>query len=344
MRGQFRAEGDVRLGTETVRHRPPQGGTRSHVLEGRFAYTWPSADHPARIESALSAPEVDFDRAYGLVQDVFAGTAAGVPLEWPKEGTLALNIAQSSVAGVTVQRADVNLRFAPQALEIERLAIADFGGASIAAKGNIDFSTRAPRGTVTLDLDIRALDGVTALLEKVAPQAAARAAPLGRPVRARQAAGIARRRCGGPPVPRNAGRRQVQGERSAGGPSHSPYKAMREWPATPLTLTDAAKLGAAKLDVAGRLEAQDGGALIALVGLDRLVAVDKGAGAARPQGHRDRRWSDGGGSADHRGGADASASGSLRLPVGRAAAAGLALKLAEGASCGPWRAARYRRR
>jgi hypothetical protein len=43
-------------------------------------------------------------------------------------------------------------------------------------------------------------------------------------------------------------------------------------------LTDVAKLGAAKLDVAGRLEAQDGGALVALVGLDRLVAVDKGAG------------------------------------------------------------------
>ncbi len=200
--GPFRAEGDVRLGTETFAIDRLKAELDRMTLEGRFAYTWPSADHPARIEAALSAPEVDFDRAYGLVQDVLAGTAAGAPLEWPKEGTLALNIAHSSVAGVTVQRADVNLRFAPQALEIERLAIADFGGASIAAKGNIDFSTQAPRGTVMLDLDIRALDGVTRAPGEGGAAGGRRAAPLGRPVRARQAAGIARRRCRGRPPPR----------------------------------------------------------------------------------------------------------------------------------------------
>ena len=37
----------------------------------------PVVDHPARIEAALSAPELDFDRAHGLVRDVFAGTSAG---------------------------------------------------------------------------------------------------------------------------------------------------------------------------------------------------------------------------------------------------------------------------
>src|SRR5258708_7897956 len=106
---------------------------------------------PARIEAALSAPEVDFDRAYALVQDMFAGALAGTALEWPREGTLALNIARSSVAGVAVQRSDINLRFDARALDIERLAIADFGGASVTAKGSIDISTRAPRGTVTLE-------------------------------------------------------------------------------------------------------------------------------------------------------------------------------------------------
>ena len=96
-----------------------------------------------------------------------------------------------------------------------------------------------------------------------------------------------------------------------------------------LTLTDVAKLGAAKLAVVGRLEAQDGGALVALVGLDRLVAVDKGVGRLDLKAT---------GSVDGpmaveakiaAAGLDVSASGSVRLPLGHAATAGLALKLAK---------------
>src|SRR5258708_26067026 len=63
-------------------------------------------------------------------------------------------------------RADAN------GFEIERLAIADFGGAGLAIKGRIDGKAQSPRGAVSLDLDVRALDGVIALLEKFAPQTA----------------------------------------------------------------------------------------------------------------------------------------------------------------------------
>ena len=45
-----------------------------------------------------------------------------------------------------------------------------------------------------------------------------------------------------------------------------------------MAFTDLAKLGAAKLDLAGSLSAADGGTLVGLVGLDRLVVADKGAG------------------------------------------------------------------
>ena len=326
--GPFRAEGDVRFGTETVAIDRLKAELDRMTLEGRFAYTWPNADHPARIEAALSAPEVDFDRAYGLVQDAFAGTSAGAPLEWPKEGTLALNIARSSVAGVTVQRADVNLRFDPRALEIERLAIADFGGTSVAAKGSIDISTRAPRGTVTLDLDVRALDGVASLLEKVAPQAA-----------------VELRRSGARFMP---GKLQAslavdaQAARAAGTPAGAKFKISGSAGTFALdlqgdagmagdasALTDVAKLGAAKLDVAGRLEAQDGGALVALVGLDRLVAVDKGAGRLDLKA---TGTADGPMAVEAQitaAGLDVSTTGSLRLPLGHTATAGLALKLAK---------------
>ena len=39
-------------------------------------------------------------------------------------------------------------------------------------KGRIDTRSQAPRGSVTLELDARALDGIAILVEKIAPQAA----------------------------------------------------------------------------------------------------------------------------------------------------------------------------
>ncbi len=322
--GAFRAEGDVRLGTETVAIDHLKADLDRMSLEGRFAYTWPSADHPARIEAALSAPEVDFDRAYGLVQDMFAGTIAGTALEWPREGTLALNVARSSVAGVAVQRADVNLRFDARALDIERLAIADFGGASIVATGSIDIGAQSPRGTVTVDLDVRALDGVIALLDRVAPQAAGELRRAGGrfiPAKLRGSLAV--------DAPAARAARTPAGAKFKIGGNAGTFAFNLEGDAgtTDATFTDPAKLGTAKLDLTGRLEAQDGGALIDLIGLDRLVVVDKGAGRLD---FKAAGTADGPMTVEARitaGGLDASTSGSLRLPLGHPAAAGQAVEV-----------------
>ena len=73
------------------------------------------------------------------------------------------------------------MRIDADGIEIEQFAIADFGGAALAVKGRIDTRAQSPRGALTLDLDARALDGVLALVEKFAPQAAEQLRQLGRP-------------------------------------------------------------------------------------------------------------------------------------------------------------------
>ena len=93
--------------------------------------------------------------------------------------------------------------------------------------------------------------------------------------------------------------------------------------------TDLAKLGAARLDLTGSLSASDGGALIQLVGLDRLVVADKGAGRLefKARGALDDPMT-----VDARiaaGGLNMSADGTLRLPIGRTATASLALAVAK---------------
>jgi uncharacterized protein involved in outer membrane biogenesis/tetratricopeptide (TPR) repeat protein len=322
--GAFRVDGEVRVGPEIFAIDHLKAELDRVSLEGRFAYRWSGTDRPARIEAALSAPEIDFDKAYGLAQDMLAGTLGGVPFEWPREGTLALNIAHSSVAGVAVQGTDIDLRFDDRTLDIERLAVADLGGASIAAKGNIDLSAQSPQGNVTLDLDVRTGDGVIAVLDKLAPEAA-------RELRRSAGRYLPAKLTGSLATDASPAAGGAPGTRFKIGGSAGQFAFSLEGGATTdaSAFTDLAKLGAAKLDLAGSLSAADGGTLVGLVGLDRLVVADKGAGRLdfKARGALDDPMT-----VDGRitaGALDMSANGTLRLPFGRAATASLALAVAK---------------
>jgi large subunit ribosomal protein L24 len=269
--GPFRAAGEVRLGSDMIAIERLQAEVDRMTLEGRLAYSWASGDRPARIEAALTAPEINLDRALALAQGVFGDTA----FEWPREGALAVKIGLASFGGVEAKRADVNMRFDGSGLEIERLSIGDLGGAALAVKGEIDTSTSYPRGAITLDLNARALDGIATVVEKFAPRTAdelrRKAARL---VPAKLLASLTvspETTVGNSPgnaafrVEGNAGTFRVSLQGNAGAASDA------------FTMANISKLLAAKMNLTGRLEAVDGGALVELLGLDRLVAVDKRA-------------------------------------------------------------------
>ena len=322
--GAFRADGEVRVGPESFAIDHLKAELDRVSLEGRFAYRWPGTDRPARIEAALSAPEVDFDKAYGLAQDMLAGTLGGVPFAWPREGTLALNVAHSSVAGIAVQGTDIDLRFDDRTLDIERLAVADLGGTSIAAKGKIDLSAQSPQGNVTLDLDVRTADGVIAVLDQLAPDAA-------RDLRRSAGRYLPAKLTGSLATDASPAAGSVPATRFKIGGSAGQFAFSLEGGATTdaLAFTDLARLGAAKLDLTGSLSAADGSTLVQLVGLDRLVVADKGAGRLdfKARGALDDPMT-----VDGRitaGALDMAANGTLRLPLGRAATASLALAVAK---------------
>src|SRR5262249_43644151 len=129
---------------------------------------------------------------------------------------------------------------------------------------------QSPRGAVTLDLDVRALDGVMALLEKIAPQTAEqlrRASGRLTPATLRASLSVDPTAAGG-----------VNGKRKTDGRAGTVRVALQGDAGTAsdaFKLENLATLGAAKLNLNGRLDADDGAALIEVIGLDRLVAVDK---------------------------------------------------------------------
>ena len=267
--GPLRLSGDVTLGNDAIAIDRLKLELDRMTVAGRLAYAWTNGDRPARLDAALTAPEIDLDRVNALAQAVLGDTA----FDWPREGALSLKIARAAVAGVDAKQIDVGLQIGPNGLEIEQFAIADFGGAALAIKGRIDTRSQSPRGALTLDLDARALDGVLALLEKFAPPAAdqlRRSAGRLTPVALRASLAVDPGAAAGAnakfKVDGRAGafRIALQGDAAAAGEA--------------LKVDNLAALGAAKLNVSARVDGDDGGALAELFGLDRFIAVDKRPG------------------------------------------------------------------
>ena len=264
--GPLRLGGDVTLGSDAITLEGLKLEFDRMTVAGRLAYAWASDDRPARLDVALTAPEIDFDRVHAVAKAVLGDST----FDLPREGALSLKIARAVVAGIEAKQTDVSMRADANGFEIERLAIADFGGAGLAIKGRIDGKAQSPRGAVGLDLDVRALDGVTALLEKFAPQTAEQLRRVGgrlTPAALRASLSVDPATAGSAnaklKIEGRAGsfRVALQGDAGTAGDAFK--------------LENLAALAAAKLNLSGRLDADDGAALIELIGLDRFIAVDK---------------------------------------------------------------------
>jgi uncharacterized protein involved in outer membrane biogenesis len=271
--GSLRLGGDITLGSETIAIDRLDAEIDRMTVAGSFAYSRTSNDRPARLDVALTAPEVNIDRVQALAKAILGDA----DFDRPRQGDLSFKIGRASIGGVEAKQADIKMRIDADGLAIDRLAIADLSGAALAVKGHIDTRTQSPRGAVTLELDARSLDGVTALVEKLAPRAAEKLRRLGgraTPVALRGsltvepttgngggANAIARYKIDG-----RAGTLQValQGDSGVAGDA--------------LKGGNLAALAAGEVNLAGRLDADDGGDLVDLVGLERLIAVDRRPG------------------------------------------------------------------
>jgi large subunit ribosomal protein L24 len=314
--GPFRAEGEVRLGGDVIAVDRLKAEVDRMKMEGRLAYSWASGDRPARIEAVFNAPEINLDRVLGLGQAMFNDTA----LEWPREGELALKIGQASFGGVDAKRADVNMQFDARGLQIERLSIGDIGGAALAVKGRIDTSTPYPRGSITLDLDARNLDGIATVTERLSPR-------LGEEIRRRAARLAPAKLIASLTVASEGGTAVAFKVDGSAGSFRIDVQGDAGTARDAFTIAHLSKVLAADVRVAGHFDAGDGGALVELLGLDRVIAVDKGPGRldVAAKGPLDGDMAvDGHLTA---GGLDLAAKGTVRVTGNGAPIAGLDMKL-----------------
>jgi large subunit ribosomal protein L24 len=259
--GPMRASGEVTFGNDRIAIERFKAEIDRKTVEGRLVYAAAAGGRPARLEAELKAAVLDFDRLVAIGRAALAGTS----LDLPGETALAIDIGRATIVGIEAKDAAVKLRLDAGGLVLDRAAVSDFGGATFNLSGRIESPFAGPHGAVTLDADARSLDGALALLARFVPDAA------------ETARGVAARLT---PLKTHA-TLTLAAARGAAGPS----KLVIEGTAGAVRLRLGAQANGdpsapAALDTRfdGELAADDGRALVALLGLDRAVVVDKQSG------------------------------------------------------------------
>ena len=227
-------------------------------LQGRLAYTWATANRPATVDGELQAATLNIDALSAFVKAALSDSA----LEIPRQAALVLDVGKATFAGVDARMINAKVKFDAGIVHIDRLSIGDLGGAALDISGRLDELSSQPRGRITLDLDARTLAGLTNIAGRLAPQVADAFRPFNDHLAPAKVHAV------------------LTVDRAASGSSAVKFDLGGDLGATRLTLNgdatgDPAHLSAAALRVNGRLDADDGGALVQLFSLDRVLAVDQ---------------------------------------------------------------------
>jgi AsmA family/AsmA-like C-terminal region len=234
-------------------------------VEGHLDYVWPNGDQPAKLNAALHAGELDLDRVQSLL------LASIGDIQWPREGTLAVDVARAAWGGVEATDVAIKMRRDAGTLDVERVAIGDIGGTKLTVTGRIDTHDAAPRGAVALDIDARSLDGLVTLIEKLSPASADRIRrTAGRAVPLKLHSSFA--------LDRGAAASTVAKLRLQGTAGTFRLDLQGDADGADMASLDPARLGGAKVHLNTVVDAGDGSALVDMLGLDRLVGVSQRSG------------------------------------------------------------------
>ena len=227
-------------------------------LEGRLAYAWAAGDRPATLDGELRAAKLDVDALTAFAKAALANGA----VEMPHEVTLLVDVGKATVAGVDARQVNARVKFDAGVLHIDRLSVGDLGGTALDISGRIDELSSQPRGRLTLDLDAKTLAGLTSIVGKLAPQAAETFGHLAGRLAPAKVHGV------------------LTVDRAVAAGTVAKLDLAGDMGALRLALNgdatgDLAHPGAAIVRITSRLQADDGGALVRLLDLDRVLAVDQ---------------------------------------------------------------------
>jgi hypothetical protein len=258
----LRARGDVTIAGDRLAVDRLDATLDQDNVQGRFAYTWPttwpSSDRPAIVEADLHATKLDLDALAAFAKSAVDENGFAPP----RQGSLALDIGKATLAGIDARAVKAQIKFDSGALQIEHLSVGELGGAALDISGRIDELSSLPRGRVTVDLNAGTLADLSRVLGQFAPQTAdvlRRAADRLAPAKLHGTVTVERAATAG-----STAKLDLNGQLG-----------LMRVALNGVATGEPAKLGEANVHFECRLDADDGTALAALFGLNRVVAVDQ---------------------------------------------------------------------
>ena len=151
--------GDVTLGSDKIAVERLQAVFDRKTVTGRLAYVFAAGKRVAKLDAVLNAPELDIDAALGFGKALLAGST----IERPHDMTIAADIGRATIGGFVARDASARIKVDGNGVEIDRLAVADLGGAAFSASGRV-VTAPSPQGSMRVDLDAPDMTPVMALL------------------------------------------------------------------------------------------------------------------------------------------------------------------------------------
>lgn len=237
------------------------------AVEGRIAFVQAGASKGSRIDAELKADRLDLDAAASFVRAL-----AGPQGEWPEEAKLSLDIGRAISAGQELRPFAAKLGYGPGALSLEQLRFGQAGGVTTEASGSFD--RKNATGKLALKSSANSLRELTALIEPFAPAARARLDAIpSQPGATRLRLDLS--------LDKNAEHADRSNARIVFDLNAPQLKASAtlaaQTPVAAVSGVDIDRLRNSDFTLDSKVSAPQAGALLALLGLDRIVAAGEGA-------------------------------------------------------------------
>lgn len=263
----LRLAGDVTIAANHLAIDRLKADIEGGAVEGRIAFVQTGASKGSRIEAELRADRLDLDAAASFVRAL-----AGPQGEWPEEARLSLDIGRAISAGQELRPFAAMLAYSPTSLSLEQLRFGQASGVTTEASGS--FERTNATGKLALKSSANSLRELTALIEPFAPAVRARVDALpSLPGATRLKLDLSLDK-----NTEHADRRNARVVLDLDAPQlKATAKLAAQTPAAAIGGIDLDRLRNSDFTLDSKVSAPQAGALLALLGLDRMVAAGEGA-------------------------------------------------------------------
>jgi hypothetical protein len=274
----LRLRGNIGLSANRVAIEAMKTEIAGGAMEGRLAYSRQAAGGSSRFEVELKGDRLDIDAATALARS-FAGPQA----EWPDEGLLSLDIGHAVSGGRELRPLVARLGYGPKTISLDQLKIGDANGVAVDSAGSFD--RMEATGKLALSATSASARQITELIAPFAPAVAGRLnAMAAAPGAARLKLALDLNK-----DPAHSDRASARAVFDIDAPQLKGTATVTAAPAiAALRAVDLEALARGEIGFETKLSAEQGSALVALLGLDRAIVA--GDGPARFEGSATGAW------------------------------------------------------